>query len=378
MLALLALVLRRAWMRPALLRRTAASKAARAVAHDAVFSTRALPRRDARVARPCLAPCMDAARAVAPRRGFQSCPRRAPNVQTVLPFSTDNASLPGRPPCPTSSARPSPAASRRAVAHAAAFSTCALPRRDARVARPFAPCTMRPALLRCAALRRAADSKAAPRPVACQIRKTVLPLLRRQRLAARPAALPHVFCASLGRGLMARRCARRCDLAMRLVASRCSCCLLLSCAVQGCGPRCCAAPRLPKLPPPRAKFANRSPDLRRQRLAARPPALPHVFCVPLARGLAARSCARRCDLAVRRCHLALLVLLALFLRRARMRPAVLCRAAASKAACASCQFLNRSLDYPLATPRCPAGLPAPRLLCVSRLRPHGALMRRTL
>ena len=55
------------------------------------------------------------------------------------------------------------------------------------------------------------------------------------------------------------------------------------------------------------------------------------------------------------CHLALLVLLALFLRRARMRPAVLWRAAASKAACASCQFLNRSLDYLLATPRCPAG-----------------------
>ena len=140
--------------------------------------------------------------------------------------SAGNASLPGRPPCPTSSARPSPAASRRAAAHDAVISTCALPRRDARVARS------------CLAPHRGFQSCPGRAPNS----QTVLPFLRRQRLAARSAALPHVFCTSVARGLTARCCARCCDLDVRLATPRCSCGSLLS----------CAAPRLPKLPSRRA------------------------------------------------------------------------------------------------------------------------------
>ena len=74
-----------------------------------------------------------------------------------------------------------------------------------------------------------------------------LPILRRQRLAARPAALPHVFSAPSARGVTVRCCARRCDIAVRLATSRCSRVSLPSSGAQRRGSRCCAAPRRPKL-----------------------------------------------------------------------------------------------------------------------------------
>ena len=140
----------RAKMRPALLRCVAASNAARAacqirrpfsrftagiaslpgrppfpklssrpppaasrgvVARDLAISPRALPRRVARASRSGLAACKNAARAVAPRRGVQSCLRRVPSSQTVVPNSppaTPRCLLP----CRMSSTRPLPAASR--------------------------------------------------------------------------------------------------------------------------------------------------------------------------------------------------------------------------------------------------------------------------
>ena len=203
-------------------------------AHDAVISPCALPHRVARVARSCLAPCKDAARVVAPHRGFQSCTRRVPNSQT-----------------------------------------------------------------------------------------------------ARPAALPHVFFASVARALAARCCARRCDLAVSLATSLCSRCSLLSCAVQGCGPRYCGTPRLPELPALRAEVANCSlasplvtPRCLAGRLALR------LFCIrrPRPHGALLRT-----TLGSRHAprHITLLALLALVVRRARMRPALLRRSAASKAACAA-------------------------------------------
>ena len=126
-------------------------------------------------------------------------------------FSAGNALLRGRPRCPKSSARPSPAASRGVVAHDALISPCPLPHWVAR-----ASCSR---LVAC---------KDVARAVARRLRLPQLPAPRaefahhssdspRQRLAAPPAAPPHVFSRA-----SPTACAQRSDLAMCLAISRCS------------------------------------------------------------------------------------------------------------------------------------------------------------
>ena len=82
--------------------------------------------------------------------------------------------------------------------------------------------------------------------------QTVRRILRRQRLAAPPAALaPRILCVRRPLWLLAQM--RR---------------------------RCCAAPRRPKMPATRAQFANLLLIVRRQRLVAQLAALaPRVVCV---------------------------------------------------------------------------------------------------
>ena len=223
--------------------------------------------RCSRVSLRSFAACSDAAHGAAPRRSVESCPRRVPIRKLFCPFSAGSASLPGRPPCLASLSRPSPAASLCAVAHDVVISPCALRHRVVcESCSGIAPCKD-PAHL--VAPRRGVKYLPAPRAKFA----AVVPILRRQRLVARPAALPHVFIASVARGPAVRCCTRRCDLAVRFATSGCSCVSLQSCAVQRCGPRCRAAPRLPKLPAPRAKSLTCPPTLRRQSLVARPAAL---------------------------------------------------------------------------------------------------------
>ena len=273
-------VLRRASMRPALLRHAVASKAARAACQIPKLFSR---------------------------------------------FSAGNALLPGRPPCPTSSSHPPPAASRRAAPDDAVSSPRALPHSVARASRSRrAPCKD---AARAAELRRSFQS--CPRRVPNS--QTVLPILRRQRLVARPSALPQVFCAPVARGLAGRCCSRRFDLAVPLPhwVARASCSRLVAC--KDVARAVARRLRLLQLPAPRAEFAHHSSDSPRQRLAAPPAAPPHVFS-----RASPTACAQRSDIATRlaisRCSRVSLP----SLRRAKMRPALLLRGPVSKAARAGC------------------------------------------
>ena len=124
-------------------------------------------------------------RAAAPKAARASCQICKPFSR----FSAGKASLLGRAPCPTSVSRPSPVASRCAAAHAAVTSPCALPHCVSRASRSgLAACEN--------AGRVVAPHHGAP---SCLRRvptsQIALLILRRQRLPARPAAPPHVLCA---------------------------------------------------------------------------------------------------------------------------------------------------------------------------------------
>ena len=60
-------------------------------------------------------------------------------------------------------------------------------------------------------------------------------------------------------GVTQRCCVRRCDLAVSHATLRCARASLRTDGLERCGPRCCAAPRRPKMPAPRAQFTPDSP-----------------------------------------------------------------------------------------------------------------------
>ena len=191
------------------------------VARDAAISPACMPHHVARASCSGPAVCKDAFRGVAPRRGVRICPRRVPESQIVSPILRRQR-LAARPhvcfPSPTAAA-----------------------------------CTDAAALLgRAAASEDARD--------ACPYRKRISRFTACNALLPGGPISPHVCFAPVARGVAGRCCARRCDLAGFHVAWRCSRVSLRTGGLQRCGPRCCAAPRCPKVLAARAQIGNRAPD----------------------------------------------------------------------------------------------------------------------
>ena len=238
-------------------------------------------------------------RALAPRRGVRRCPRCMPTfLHTTMPILLRQPRWPPGLSCPTSSLRPSPAASQGAVALDVATSPRAMPH-----------CVARASHSDPAACEDAARVVAPHRGVRrCPRRspnsRTILPILRRQRLVARPAALaPQLLCVRRPRRRLAKI---RCALAPRCGVRRCPQCSPYSQTIVLVV--CLATPRCP------ASLSRTTSSLRPSPTASwgavarddsiSPCAMPHcvartshsdpAFCKDAARVVALRRGVRRC------------------------------------------------------------------------------------